>query len=250
MAMLIRRIVFSTAACLLASAVLAAEPECAANYKSDATSAQTSVLTVLAPAAVIEALPYKLARAGATMEWSEPAKGVLKAGSLDVKAEASGSVTRVTFRAAPAADRATLCRYATLVGNPPPPAGPPVPQDPALIAQIKDDLLKKHQLVQPDIGSGINHVSFRTVDDFLEFTITAVKDLPDDKREYTVSMLLPREISSIAGEDMDDLGEMMAGGRPQARTKPARVIATLTYAKNGAGWKLADGFITRIGTAK
>jgi hypothetical protein len=248
--MLIRRIVFPTAACLLATAVLAADPECAANYKSDGTSAQTSVLTALAPVAVIEALPYKLAKAGAAMEWSDPAKGTLKAGALDVKAEASGSVTRVTFHTSPAADQATLCRYATLVGNPPLPPAPLVPQDPALIAQMKDDLLKKHQIVQPHIGGGINHATFRTVDDFLEFVITGIKDIDNDKREYSVSMLLPREISSIAGEDMDDLGQMMSGGSPKVRTKPARVAATLTYAKNGAGWKLADAFITRIETAK
>ena len=59
------------------------------------------------------------------MEWSDPDKGILKAGALDVKAEASGSVTRVTFHTSPAADQATLCRYATLVGNPPlPPRRP------------------------------------------------------------------------------------------------------------------------------
>jgi hypothetical protein len=250
MAMLIRRIVFSTAACLLASAVLADEPECAANYKSEATSAETSVLTTLTPQAVIEALPYKLAAAGATMEWSQPAKGILKAGSLDVNAAASGTVTRVTFHASPAADKATLCRYAMLVGNAPLPPAPPVPQDPALIAQMKDDLLKKHEIVQPNIGSGINHATFRTADDFLQFAITAIKDLPNDKREYGVSMLLPREITSISAEDMDDLSMMMAGHRPRPRTKPARADATLTYAKAGAAWKLTDAFITRIETAK
>lgn len=250
MAMLTRRIVLSTAACLLASAVLADEPECGTNYKSDATSSSTSVLTALAPKAVIEALPYKLAAAGATMEWSQPEKGILKAGALDVKAEASGTATRVTFHSSPAADKATLCRYATLVGNPPVAAAPPVPQDPALIAQMKDDLLKKHQIVQPNVGGGINHATFRTVDDFLQFTITGIKDLPSDKREYNVSMLLPREISSIAGEDIDDLGQMMSGGNPKARTKPARADATLMYSKDGAAWKLTDAFITHIATAK
>ena len=101
--MLIRRIVLSTTALLIASAVLADEPECASNYKSDAASSETSVLTVLAPKAVIEAIPYKLAAAGAAMEWSNPEKGILKAGPLDVKAAASGTVTRVTFHASPAA---------------------------------------------------------------------------------------------------------------------------------------------------
>jgi hypothetical protein len=250
MAMLIRRIVFSTAACLLASAVLADEPECGTNYKSDATSASTSVLTSLAPKAVIEALPYKLAAAGAAMEWSQPEKGILKAGSLDVKAESSGNVTRVTFHTSPAADKATLCRYAALVGNPPVAAAPPVPQDPALIAQMKDDLLKKHQIVQPNVGGGINHATFRTGDDFLQFAITGIKDLANDKREYSVSMVLPRDTCSIAGEDIGDLGQMMTGQNPKPRTKPARADATLTYAKDGAGWKLTDAFITHIETAK
>jgi len=250
MAMLIRRILFSTAACLLASAVLADEPECGTNYKSDASSSSTSVLTVLAPKAVIEALPYKLAAAGAAMEWSNPEKGILKAGSLDVKAETSGSVTRVIFHTSPAADKATLCRYATLVGNPPVAAAPPVPQDPALIAQMKDDLLKKHQIVQPKIGGGINHATFRTADDFLQFAITGIKDLSNDKREYGVSMLLPRDTCSIAAEDLNDLSGMMTGQHPGARTKPARADATLEYAKDGAAWKLTDAFITHIETAK
>jgi len=248
--MLIRAIVFSTAASLLASSMLAAEPECAANYKSDATSAQTSVLTVLAPATVIEMLPYKLAKAGAAMEWSDPGKGIIKAGPLGVKAEASGEVTRVTFHSSPAADQTTLCRYAMLVGNPPLPPAPPVPQDPALIAQMKDDLLKKHQIMEPNIGGGINHVNFRTVDDFLSFTITGIKDVASDKREYNISMVVPREISTIAKEDLDDLSQTMSGGNPKARTKPARVAVTLEYMKAGAGWKFADAFITRIETAK
>jgi hypothetical protein len=248
--MLIRRILFSIAASLLAFAVLADEPECAANYKSDATSAETAVLTVLAPAAVIESLPYKLATAGATMEWSNPSKGQLKAGSLHVKAATSGAVTRVVFRSSPAADKATLCRYATLIGNPPLPAAPPVAQDPALIAQMKDDLLRKHQIVQPNIGGGINHATLRTADDFLQFAITAIKDLPNDKREYSVSMLLPREIASISAEDMGDLTMTMAGQNPRPRTKPARIEATLVYAKDGAAWKLTDAFITQIESAK
>jgi hypothetical protein len=248
--MLIRRIVFPIAACLVAAAVLADEPECASNYKSDATSSQTSVLTTLVPKAVIEALPYKLAAAGATMEWSDSAKGILKAGSLDVKTEASGSVTRVTFHASPAADKATLCRYATLVGNPPLPPAPPVPQDPAKIAQLKNDLLLKHEIAQPGIGEGINHVTFQSVDDFLQFAITGIKDLPNGKREYTVSMLLPRDRCSIATEDMNDVSLAMGGKLSQLRTKPGHVDATLTYVKDVAGWKLTDAFITKIESAK
>jgi hypothetical protein len=250
MTMLIRRIIFPIAACLIAAAVFADEPECAANYKSDATSSQTSVLTTLVPKVVIEALPYKLAAAGATMEWSEPTKGILKAGSLDVKAEVSGSLTRVTFHSSPAADKATLCRYATLVGNPPPAPAPAVPQDPAAIAQMKNDLLLKHLIVQPEIGGGINHVTLQSIDDFLQFAITGIKDLPNDKREYTISMLIPRDRCSIAAEDVNDMTMGMAGKAAKPRTKPAHIDATLAYAKNAAGWKLTDAFITKIESAK
>jgi hypothetical protein len=248
--MLIRRIVFSTAACLLASAVLADEPECGTNYKSDATSSQTSVLTALSPKTVIEVLPYKLTAAGATMEWSNPEKGILKAGPLDVKAEASGAVTRVTFHASPAADKATLCRYAALVGNPPLPPAPPVPQDPALIAQMKDDLLRKHQLVQPGVTQGLNNVTFRSLDDFLKFVITGIKNVSSDKREYTVEMQVPRAVSMIAPEDLDDSSAAMLGQRGPYRTKPARVEATLVYAKEGNGWKLTDAILTHIESVK
>jgi hypothetical protein len=248
--MLIRRILYSTAACLLASAVLADEPECATNYKSGATSAETSVLTVLAPAAVIDALPFKLAAAGAAMEWSNPSKGIIKAGSLDVKAEASGKVTRVTFHSSPAVDKATLCRYATLVGNPPLPPAPPVAQDPALIAQLKNDLRLKHQIVQPEIGRGINNVTFRGLEDFLEFTVTGIKDLPEDKREYRVTMVLPRDLCLIAAEDLNDAAMGMVGQSAKARTKPGRADATMVYAKDGAGWKFLDAFITHLETVK
>lgn len=250
MTMRLRRIFFSTAACLLASAALAGEPECGTNYKSDATSASTSVLTVLAPKAVIEVLPYKLAAAGATMEWSNPDKGILKAGALDVKAEASGSVTRVTFHSSPAADQATLCRYATLVGNPPLPPAPPVPQDPALIAQMKDNLLKKGTIVQPGDTRGLNHANFRTLDDFLQFTVTGIKNPSSDKREYTVSIQMPPYACAIASEDLVISTQAMLGQREARRTKPVRVDATLLYSKDSAGWNLADAFITHIESIK
>jgi hypothetical protein len=248
--MLIRRILFSIAASLIASTVLADEPECAANYKSDATSADTAVLTVLTPAAVIETLPYKLAAAGATMEWSNPSKGTLKAGSLDVKAAASGTVTRVTFHSSPAADSATLCRYATLVGNPPLPPAPPVAQDPALIAQMKNDLRLKHQIVQPGATRGLNNATFRSLDDFLQFAITGIKDLPNDKREYNVSMRVPRDTCAIAAEDIEIGSSAMLGQSDTHLTKPAQVEATLIYAKDGAAWKLTDAFITHIESTK
>ncbi|MBV8546513.1 MAG: hypothetical protein JO093_04375 [Acidobacteria bacterium] len=248
--MRIHRIVIPTALCLIAAAALASEPECAVNYKSDATSATTSVLTTLAPREVIEMLPRKLAAAGASMDWATPAKGILKAGSLDVRADASGSVTRVVFHTSPASDKDTLCRYAMLVGNPPLPAAPPVPQDAALIAQMKDDLLKKHQIVQPGISRGLNNATFRSLDDFLQFTLTGIKNLSDVKREYNVSLQVPRETCSIASEDLDDSAVAMLGQAESHRTKPARADATLIYEKNGAAWKLTDAFLTHIETMK
>jgi hypothetical protein len=248
--MRIHRIVISTAVCLIAAAVLAGEPECAVNYKSDATSAETSVLTALAPTAVIEMLPHKLAGAGASMDWSMPAKGILKAGPLDVRAEAAGSVTRVVFHTSPAAGKETLCRYATLVGNPPLPPAPPVLQDAALIAKMKDDLLRKHQLVQPGVTRGLNNVTFRSLDDFLQFAITGIKNLSSDKREYTVQVQAPRVVSMIAAEDLEDSGQILIGAHETHRTKPARVDATLIYDKDGAAWKLTDAFITHIESVK
>ncbi|MGA8806384.1 MAG: hypothetical protein WB973_00810 [Thermoanaerobaculia bacterium] len=248
--MRIRPIVISTAACLIAAAVLAAEPECAINYKSDATSAQTSVLTALAPKAVIEMLPQKLAAAGASRDWASPEKGILKAGSLDVRAEASGNVTRVLFHTSPAADKATLCRYATLVGNQPLPPAPAVPQDPALIAKMKDDLLRKHQIMQPGATRGLNNVTFRSLDDFLQFTIMGIKNVSSDKREYTVQIEAPRAVSMIAPEDLEDSGQVLIGDHDTHRTKPALADATLLYDKDGAAWKLTDAFITHIESTK
>jgi hypothetical protein len=247
--MLVRRILFSTAACLIASALFADEPECATNYKSGASSAETSVVTVLTPKEVIESLPRKLADAGASMEWAEPAKGILKAGSLDVKAAVSGGVTHVTFHSSAAADKATLCRYASLVGNPLLPPPPPVSQDPALIAQMKEDLLRKHQIVQPGIGGGLNNVMFRSLEDFLAFTIAGTKEL-SNQREYNVSMLLPRLACAIASEEIDDSALVMAGQTPTPHTKPVRADATLIYVRNGGDWKLTDAFIRHIESTK
>src|SRR5436309_2664333 len=115
--MVYRRILLSAIACLLAAAVFAAEPDCATNYRTDGSATETSVVTGLTPKAVIEGLPRKLAAAGASMHWANPEKGILKAEGLDVKAEVSGNITRVTFRSSAAADKGTLCRYASLVGN-------------------------------------------------------------------------------------------------------------------------------------
>jgi hypothetical protein len=247
--MLMRRVLIPIAACLIAAAVLADEPECATNYKSDATSAQTSVMTALTPKAVIEMLPRKLAAAGAAMEWAQPTKGILKAGSLDVKAEASGNVTRVVFHTSPAADKDTLCRYATLVGNPPVAPAPSVPQDPAMIAQLKNDLRLQHQIVQPGT-SGLNKAKFESPDDFLQFVIKGIKNSSDNKREYDVSIQMPPYSCGIASEDLDISAMAMLGQREARRTKPVRVEATLVYTKDSADWKLADAFITHIESTK
>jgi hypothetical protein len=248
--MLARKLILSAAACFVAAAVFAEEPECAANYKSDGSSAETSVLTSLAPSAVIERLPRKLNAAGATMEWAEPQKGTLKAGPLSVNAEASGSVTRVTFRTSPAADKATLCRYATLVGNSPIPPEPELPQDPALIAQMKDELLKKHQIVQPDVGHGLNNATFRSLDDFLELKIKRVTDLAADKRQYDVAMLLPRKACGVVTEDIDDATDALGGHNPRLRTQPVRVQATLIYTNKDGAWHLGDATITHLESVK
>jgi hypothetical protein len=230
--------------------VLAGEPECAVNYKSDATSAETSVLTALAPTAVIEMLPHKLAGAGASMDWSMPAKGILKAGPLDVRAEASGTVTRVTFHTSPAAGKETLCRYATLVGNPPLPPAPPVPQDAALIAKMKNDLRMQHEIVQPGASHGLNKALFLSLDDFLQFVIVGMKDLPNGKREYSVFIQMPPYSCGIASEDLDITAAAGLGQREGQRTKPAQVEANLIYEKDGPAWKLTDAFITHIESAK
>jgi hypothetical protein len=248
--MRIRPIVISIAACLVAAAVLAEEPECAVNYKSDATSAQTSVLTALTPRAVIEMLPRKLIAAGAPMDWATPAKGILKAGSLDVRAETAGNVTRVIFHTSPAADEATLCRYATLVGNPPLPPAPPIPQDPALIAQMKNDLRLQHDIVEPGPSRGLNKATFKSLDDFLQFAIVGMKDLPNGKREYNVSIQMPPYSCGIASEDLDITAAAGLGQSEGQRTKPVQVEANLIYEKDGAAWKLTDAFITHIESMK
>jgi hypothetical protein len=245
-----RPIALSAAAFLLAIAAVAAEPECATNFRADGTATETFVLTSLTPQTVIERLPSMLVAAGATMEWAEPQKGILKAKGLDIKAETSGNATRVTFRSSVAADKTSLCRFASLIGNSPKPPKAAVPQDPALISQLKDDLIKKHQIVQPGLGSGLNNAMFRSEKDFLEFAITAVSDVADGKREYEVSMLLPRNACGIATEDLDDSSTGINGQLPEPRTKPARVDATLVYANEGGSWHLAGAAITHIESTK
>jgi hypothetical protein len=221
-----RRIALTAAACLVSATLFAKEPECAANYHSDGTSAETFVLTSLTPSEVIERLPRMLIAAGASMRWSDPAKGSLKAEGLDVNAEPSGNATRVTFRLAAGGDKAALCRYASLVGNPP---VPPVPQDPALIARMKDDLIRTHRIAQPLANGAVNDATFASLTDFLELRIKSAKDLPGGKRQYELSMLLPRAACTIAGEDIEDVTAGFGGQAAAPRTKPVRVEATLVY---------------------
>jgi hypothetical protein len=222
------RTALAAAACLVAATLFAEEPECAANYHSDGKSAETFVLTGLTPSAVIEQLPRILIAAGASMRWSDPEKGTLKAEGLDVNAEPSGTATRVTFRLAAGGDKAALCRYAALVGNPP---VPQVAQDPELIARMKDDLIRKHQIVQPLANGMANDATFASLTDFLELTIRSAKDLPGEKRQYELMILLPRSACTVAGEDAQDITTGFGGLAAPPRTKPVRVEATLVYEK-------------------
>jgi hypothetical protein len=248
--MLFQRMLVSAACLLLAAAVFAEEPECATNYRTDGGATETFVLTGLTPQAVIERLPRKLAAAGASMHWTDPEKGTLKAEGLDVKAEVSGNVTRVTFRSSAAADKTTLCRYASLVGNPPGAPKAAVPQDPTLIAKIKEDLIKKHQVFQVDTSNGLDNARFSSMDDFLEFAIEDIKPIVDDQRQYGVSVLVPRVTCSIAREDMPDASIGLIGKDAEPRTKPVRVNMTLSYARYGGEWHLTDATITQMESTK
>jgi len=241
-----RRIVLSAAICLIAVTLIGAEPECANNYRAEGKSAETFVITGLTPTVVIERLPRLLVAAGVSMRSTEPAKGILNAEGLEVRAEASENATRVTFRSSAGADEATLCRYATLVGNPPVPA---VPQDPALIAKMKDDLIKKHSIVQQDVH-GLNEARFTSPNDFLDLAIKSVKDPEPGKRVYGISLLLPRTACTISSEDIADASAGFGGNAARLHTKPARVEATLVYTKDGTDWQLADATITHIESTK
>jgi hypothetical protein len=242
-----RRIVLAAAVCLAAATLLAEEPECAVNYHSDGKSAETFVLTDLTPSAVIERLPRMLIAAGATMRSSDPQKGLLKAEGLDVIAEPAANATRVTFRLTAAVDKAMLCRYASLVGNPP---GPAVVQDPALIARMKADLIAKKQLVQPLANGAFNTATLSAPADFLELTIRSAKDLPGDKRQYELSLLLPRAICDIAGEDVEDASAGLGGQVSFARTKPVLVEMTLIYSGDGKERHLSEMIIANIDSTK
>ena len=249
MTMPYRRIALTAAACLIAATLFAEEPECAANYRSDGSSAETFVLTGLTPSAVIERLPRMLIATGASMRWSDPARGSLMAEGLEVNAESSGNATHVTFRLLAGGDKAALCRYASLVGNPPTPLVP-VPQDPVLMAQMKNDLIKEHQLVQPSGSGAFNSATLSDRTDFLELTIRSVKELPGKNRQYEVSMLLPRSICDVAAEDVEDAAAGFGGQAAAPRTKPVRVEATLSYAGDGKDRHLTGATITNIESTK
>jgi hypothetical protein len=254
--MMRQRILFSSATCLVLTVVsagrlLAEKPPCATNYSTDGTSSETFILTSQTPQSVAQRLPHLLVKAGVTMQWAEPDKGIIKAEKLDVRAETVGEATRVTFRSShqPAADRETLCRYASLVGNPPIAKAPPLAQDSILIARMKDDLLKKHQIVQPGPGRGLNNATFSALSDFLDFAVTSVKT-SSGRQEYSVSMLLPRSACGIASEDLDDASTGLNGRTAAPRTKPVRVTALLVYEGEGAASHLTDASIVSIESTK
>jgi hypothetical protein len=230
--------------------VLGAEPECATNYHADGKSAQTFVLTSLTPQTVIERLPGLLVAEGVAMDTSQPEKGILNAEGLDVKAETAGDATRVTFRSSVGANQALLCRYAGLVGNPPKPRKARPPQDPALIAKLKNDLIRKHQIVENDKGRGLNHAELESEEVFLEFEIEDLKQVDDTKFEYDLSMLLPAAACLISKEDSGLASNGFIGKDTPQRTKPVRVAATMIYTKTGSSSRLTDAFITRIESVK
>ena len=250
-----RTILFSAAFLVLtvisSGCLLAGDAPCATNYGTDGKSAETFVLTSLSPQEVVQRLPRLLVQGGVTMEWANPNKGVIKAADLDVNAETIGEATRVTFHSTrqPAADRETLCRYASLVGNPPLPKPQPVAQDPALIARMKDDLLRKHQIIQPVIGRGLNNAVLTTLDDFLDFAVTGIKP-SSGKQEYEISILLPRSACGIVSEDAEDASRGFTGTSAAPRTKPVRVKALLVYDGEGAASHLTDATIISIESTK
>jgi hypothetical protein len=240
------RILLSAAACLFATVLSGAESECATNYHSDGKSSETFVITVLTPKAVIERLPKPLAAEGVPMDTSQPEKGILNAEGLDVKAVASGDVTRVTFHSSTGANSALLCRYAALVGNPPTPRKPLPAQDPALIAKLENDLIRWHQLVELDKGEGLNSAMLASEDEFLKFEIEDIKQVDDNKLQYDLSMLLPTSICKMAKEDGPLVSNEFRGMETPPRTKPVQVNATMIYTKKGNVSRLSEAFITKI----
>ena len=255
-AMTRQRFLLSSAACIIIAALntcvlFAEEPPCATNYSTDGKTASTFVLTSLTPQEVVQKLPRLLVQNGIRMQWAEPDKGIVKAEELEVKAERVDEVTRVTFRSVqqPPAANDMLCRYASLVGEPPVAKPALVAQDPALVARMKEDLLKKHQIVQPATGRGLNNAAFRTQSDFLDFNVTGTRTV-GGKHEYDVSLLVPRAVCGIASEDLDDVSLAMNGKQAAPRTKPVSIKALLVYEGEGAASHLADATIVSIESTK
>jgi len=244
-----RRLALVAPLLLIAHALHAEDSECARNYHSTGTGSETFVTTGLTPHEVTQKLPQLLAGAGAEMQWADAAKSLIKAATLEVQSSASGATTIVTFRSSAGADNAALCRFAALVPPVPKPVVLP-PQDPQLIAQIKNDLLIKHELVQPGPTIGLNHVRFRSGKDILSLVISAIRPPTATAREYDVTLLVERAACAIADEDLDDTSGQFVGAGSPVRTKPARVDATLVYMKEGAAWQLTDATITHIESIK
>jgi len=243
------RIAIPIAICLLAAAALGQEPDCAVTFQADGKTSQVFFMTALNPQAVVARLPRLLIAAGLTMQWSDPAKGTLKADGLEVKAEQAGRATRVTFLSSVGADKDVLCRYAGFVGSPASEMPPPVPQDPSLIAQMKTDLLKKQKVLQADTGYGPSTVTFHSQDDFADFKITAVKETADERR-YEISVLLPSEACILARENVDDAAAGFGGATETPKTQPVRASVSLTYRSDAGVWHLADAAISHIERTK
>jgi hypothetical protein len=113
---------------------------------------------------------------------------------------------------------------------------------------MKDDLLKWHVIVMP--ARRLNNVQFSSPSDFLQFEVIDIKSSPA-KKEYKVSMLVPRTICAIAREDMDDLTLEMSGGRKsEPRTQPVRVEASMVYEGEGAASHLTEASIVTIESSK
>ena len=173
---------------------------------------------------MIERLPRKLAAAGAPMRMSQPAKGTLKAGGLDVKAEVNGNVTRVTFppRSPPTkrlfavTDRSSAIRL-----------GPKAAGRAGCGAHRADEGRSDQETSDhPErLVQRLDWAKFTIDRRFSRVRITDIKNIAEGKRQYEISMLLPRSICGIAREDIADASQGLLGKNQQVRTKPVRVDA-------------------------
>ena len=243
--MLFQRIAISCTICLIAVVAFGEDPDCAASYRAAGKTSQASFMTALDPRAVVLRLPRLLIAAGLTMQTSELEKGLLHAEGLEVKAELAGNATRVTFYSSVGADKDLLCRYAGLVGSPASAMPPPVQQDPALIARMKGDLLKKQKIAEPDTGIGPSTVTFHSLSDFTDFKIASMKETAD-KRLYEISIILPHEACVLASEIVETIAAGFGGKVVPPRTEPVRADVSLVYVKDADAWRLGDATISRI----